>query len=1227
MGTVKLSKGFITTPDGELKITVEDADLNTPVVQLQETQGRNPRGGSTPVTYTLPPSCPTSNEGNVNTCTTGYDAGRVFRFRTQKAPIYSGSDKQLLGGAFTFTGGSDLPIADAIVEGLSAQNTRPNATSFEDVILTPVTWDMPASSRVAWEALTSPVDLLATARQQYTDDADDDTDPTTARARIYRHPYSLENAFGGAFIIRSPEETGVNVRFHTAIEFTVTYRAPDVQTAAVNLTSTTDSRGVRMLLLETAPDTGKFEQTFKTITAPQTTNIIDLLPGVREDYINLNLDGMKANGDASETLGRAGSPTERTRYADRDITDKVVDATTLSGDWVTTEAAIGIDLNGDGDYTATTTWIDLRQARQATIPPGARLGWLMNAEPDEGDDVQAELCTAELPDGSPRGEIDDGDNRDFGGMEAGDDFRICWVNSTLTMDDDDDADERVYVGIAAAPGAQITATYDDDGTRRVANATVETTKPTIVVTSPQHKSATRVTSARLIAEITDADSGVDLTKDGELFEYIKFNITAENLAGGSVAVTGGFDSVNADQITTVSINGGVRAEATLRGVPSGETKITWSVTARDNAGNEATSDQNPADGPITVDDLTTTEVDETEADGANLVEPDLYELRIDTVAPQLGTISIDYDGSGTADPKTVDGAITGNYIDDEDKVVTDATKGRNTSVRMVFNEAIMADSVQPSDFRVNGRAPVAVTTKAESVFLTVPAMSSDARPDVRLSGPIDDLAGNTRQGGLRVEQAQDGLSPNITVTVNPDYHQSEVTIRIDSDEALLTAPIIRLSTNGQDDLNVAPRRGVTGLSASTLTVQGDDNYEATFKAPVQPFAYNVNVDVLDTSANPRSAGKAKADDKDATTIEIDKSLPAQTSVTLPGQAAITTIDTTKTYAVTTRNPFMTIEWDSEAKEYGRITDNKGTDATSSDDTAELTNDAGDIADVADDKNLSFKSLDTHGTVDVTRLKIKFGDETYDVNTPSGDTASARTELAIDEDTTYTFSVTKPTKNRLLIAARGLELGDYEMSFNGRDELGNSLKSDVKIKFEIKDPDPFEIKLTPGWNLVSLPAAPQMTGINDVIPADHPASIVITYDPKVAGGWLTAQRGEDGMFSGTLNEITGGVGYWIFTDSFQSIKIPVVAVGGGGVVPLPTVNLVQGWNLLPVLDITGTKKFGDALRTATSYTRGDLLRTYQYDSSTNRYTVVADDANINVGTGYWVYMSKAKVLVP
>ena len=359
--------------------------------------------------------------------------------------------------------------------------------------------------------------------------------------------------------------------------------------------------------------------------------------------------------------------------------------------------------------------------------------------------------------------------------------------------------------------------------------------------------------------------------------------------------------------------------------------------------------------------------------------------------------------------------------------------------------------------------------------------------------------------------------------------------------------------------------------------------------PTTPSIYNVEVSGKDTSANEASIGKDAHDADGATTFEIDSSLPAPTSITLPGHDPIEVgkdlnddgdIDgiSDDPYAITTGNPFITIEWDSENEYDG----------------------------------------DTHKTVDFTGLTIGNDDVSHEIDTPVGDESGARTESG-----NVVFNVTKPTVNRLLISARGLALGEYEMAFNGADELGSKLKDPVKIKIKVVEPDPFAISLTPGWNLVSLPAEPQVSAINDVM-GDHPASIVLTYDPTQTGAWLSASRGDDGMFAGSLENISARTAYWIFTDAFDVLKVPVTRATGGGVSLLPTVNLVAGWNLLPVLDVSGGAAFGDDATSVGNYV-DNVVRTYGYDASNDTFS--QHSGMLQIGRGYWAYLSSATVLVP
>ena len=624
--------------------------------------------------------------------------------------------------------------------------------------------------------------------------------------------------------------------------------------------------------------------------------------------------------------------------------------------------------------------------------------------------------------------------------------------------------------IAAIDGSLVTVTYDDDGTSRVDTATVETTVPSIQLVAPADGTATQVITPRLIAEVTDVDSGIDV---------------------GSIMFDVG-DGASTSAVTTVPISGGHRAEAQLEGVSQGETVVEWSVTVSDVAGNSATSDKSS--------------------------------IRIDT------------------SPPSVESATTGNHLAADGSAVADPAMADPTSVQVVFNEDLDGESVQASDFRVNGVAPVDASPSGASVYLKVGALAADAKPSVELVGDISDVAGNIRAGSGQAN-ASDGIAPTLDVTVDPTYSTGEVTIDIQTDEALLTVPSLTVSG------------GSEGLSS--LRRVANNHFRATFTSPASAMKYSIDVQGTDTSANTASVSDIE--------FEVDAQLPSPTSVTFPGLDPVTDLSADATHGITTQSPFITIEWESEESEY---------------------------------------EGDSHASVDVTGLMI--------VNDESGDAVE--------------FSVTNPSSNRLLISVRGLDLGGYTMSFNGSDDLGNTLDSDVSLKFEVKEPDPFSISLTPGWNLVSLPAEPQMSGINDMIPADHPASVVITYDPTQPGEWVSASRpGAGEPFAGSLESISARTAYWIFTDAFDPLEVSVKRLGAGdGITELPTVNLVAGWNLLPVLDVSGGAAFGDDASSVGDYVSG-VVRTYAYNASSDTFS--QHTGMLQVGHGYWAYLSSATVLVP
>ncbi len=712
---------------------------------------------------------------------------------------------------------------------------------------------------------------------------------------------------------------------------------------------------------------------------------------------------------------------------------------------------------------------------------------------------------------------------DITATETGADTGVFEASFT-TADASSEADNE----IAAIAGSLITVTYEDpDEDESRDRVTVENTAPDVAIIAPDHEYATQIRGVRLSAQVTDTEAGV-------VEDSITFHVSATDVGTGSPEAV----EVDEDGQTDIAIDGGFRSEAQLQGVPAGVTEIEWYVTVEDAAGNVGRSDRDPS-------------TDEFEN----------WTLRIDTLAPAL------------------ESAITGQHLDDEGAAVEGASDADPTSVRVVFDEPLNGDSLAATDFRVNDIIPADVSWSGdhpESVFLTVASMASDATPAVKVVDGVADTAGNVTTSQDAVT-ADDGIAPTLAVEVNPTYDAAEVEIRVRSDEALLTLPTIDIT----DGDGVAQQAGL-----SRLSLVASDHYMATYEASGTSL-YNVVVSGKDTRDNGASLGNAddyEADD--AITFEIDDSLPRPASITLPGHDPVIVADgiSDDAYGITTSNPFITIEWDTEGSEY---------------------------------------TGDSQAVVDFTGLTIVNNTDadnpvTHEVATPSGDSTGERTDSG-----DVVFNVTKPTENRLLISARGLEIGNYTMSFNGADGLGNALDDPVSISIEVKVPDPFSITLTPGWNLVSLPAEPQMSGINDVM-GDHPASIVLTYDPTQPGAWLSASRGDDGSFSGPLESVSARTAYWIFTDAFTALDVAVTRPTGGGVTLLPTVNLVAGWNLLPVLDVSGGAAFGDDAATVGDYV-SDVVRTYGYDGSSDTFS--QHSGALKVGSGYWAYLSAATVLVP
>ena len=89
---------------------------------------------------------------------------------------------------------------------------------------------------------------------------------------------------------------------------------------------------------------------------------------------------------------------------------------------------------------------------------------------------------------------------------------------------------------------------------------------------------------------------------------------------------------------------------------------------------------------------------------------------------------------------------------------------------------------------------------------------------------------------------------------------------------------------------------------------------------------------------------------------------------------------------------------------------------------------------------------------------------------------------------------------------------------------------------------------------------------------------------------------------------------------------------------PVIPMYAGWNLIPVVDVTGdaldTDKSIDAMTYLNSLDDGlDLARVLGFNTITNEWFTVLDpdtssaSDSLRIGSGYWVFVRESASLVP
>ncbi len=528
------------------------------------------------------------------------------------------------------------------------------------------------------------------------------------------------------------------------------------------------------------------------------------------------------------------------------------------------------------------------------------------------------------------------------------------------------------------------------------------------------------------------------------------------------------------------------------------------------------------DGDATTDgDCDLDDGDEYEIVGSSLIT-------VDDERPMLGQVTT---GKGWNSTTSMEAPNRANSIK-----VTFSDDGKDANDNT--GSGIDAATVAASAFTVADNTVTSVTSRPNNtVYLTLgSALGSTDTPTVLIAdGVIRDKAGNSVQGSRAT--AADGLGPNLTVTTSADVSKSSVTVSIESDELLLTAPdvwVVEAAANGAApvDISADSEDGVRQAGAMAYTYTRSD-----LGTDPQGGVFNVYVSAEDVLGNGRTAGdKATVASTSAVSFELDKTLNGgeqpevrvtDTPVAGRNRGGDTENDVTAVPAIEAIAPMIvTVDFEGEGDEYDR--DNAF-------ETVELT-------------SASYKVTFRDGSSETTDLNV-----TTDVNTP--------------DNKVFTISLLNP------------RVGSYELTVKAMDTAGNNTLTSptataaesLKFNWRVVTPSPVEIPLTPGWNLISLPFQAANPAINSLIPASHPTDIVMTFD-NASQTWMISRRdAETGLFVGDIPVMTANTAYFVRTTNYQPLEMlrPPLATAAAAPPPPPAITVVEGWNLVPV--VTNTPK--------------------------------------------------------
>ena len=234
--------------------------------------------------------------------------------------------------------------------------------------------------------------------------------------------------------------------------------------------------------------------------------------------------------------------------------------------------------------------------------------------------------------------------------------------------------------------------------------------------------------------------------------------------------------------------------------------------------------------------------------------------------------------------------------------------------------------------------------------------------------------------------------------------------------------------------------------------------------------------------------------------------------------------------------------------------------------------------------------------------------------------------------------------RWIYAAQGLAAGkQYVFPVTAKDISGIS-GGPRSTTFTVLEDLLFEVPLGPGWNLISLPGSPEVPAINSVLTLSNDDVDEVITTAKTQGladsmscspigtvgpECLRAKRESGGPLTGSLQTVETGIAYWVHTTTFRPIKVDIALLSAGPQQLPPFISVYAPWDLVGVIDVTGSLRSGDSIPADSYFAGVNWSRALQYDTVAGQFVTLlpATGANLEVGRGYYVQFTNDGTLVP